>query len=1377
MNGLWKKRIAAMMMTLVMLASLMPAALATGEEGTGSDNSPTATDPATPTTPTNPGDSGSGGDGNQGGDTPTDPCAGGHTWSTAYTSDGASGHYRTCTKCGQKDTIEAHIGMDRFLPSKAATCIDPGEEKATCSAAGCGYSVTQTTAATGIHEYGDAWVSDANGHYHVCKTAGCSAKGDESGHTLVSVNTPSTCTTPGKVGQKCNICNYEAGMQTLPLAAHTPDTSKYEHNDTSHWRVCSVCEQKIDSTVANHTFDSANKCVCGYIKAATTVTVTFQTLNTNGAAATTTQNVAVNGKPTNPGTPSAVTFGGKTYTFRGWTTTAGNPWYVYSNQALVTPSGQAITKATTFYAVYTAATGFTVTYLYPTSTGATSTKQEVVVSGAKPTGVPSPLRSFTANGTTYTFSRWSTLSGTPWYLYSSTSQTAVSPAGVPVTRNVTYYALYTASASTSITVTAAPGKSASFDVAKFRDAYQTKYPGETPSYVEFSVGRSDYEEFPGAVYSGSTALTRSEFIDGSYNYSGSKGLANLSFQADRNAKNNSSLSITYTIYGPSSGRYVTGTLTLKVSGSARDGDIEYEVAPGKYVNFRATDFRSLLRSEYGGAAVDYVQFKQPDSSAFSNGTLYYDYGGGSSQVTLTRSNLSGYKFYYSPGKNDYDLDDLTFAAGNNFKSKITLEFTVYGTGASQSVTGTLVITSTSSTTRGDIEYEVAPGKTVDLNRTDFREFLRDEEGKSVALDYVQFSRPSSTSVFNDGTLYYDYGGGSGEVTLTRTNISGYKFYYAPGKNDYDLDDLTFAADRSFTDEISLDFTAYGTDGEYAKGTLVIRSTAQSDKLDSGDINYKVAPGQSVTVKISDFRALLRKEYNSKSDVDYVVFRRPASSSVFDNGTLYYNKGASGEVTLTRNNLSSYKFHYAPGKNEYDLSKLTFVAGNTFKDSITLDFTIYGEDADEDMDGTLVFYTDASAAAASGYVGSIRYTTVPGTNVQINADDIARFLKKSLPGYTLQYVTLGGVPSNGTLYYNYYSASRYGATARTLITSSNYTSQLYYFAPTATTQYALTELTYVPSGYNYCASIPFTAYATSSLSVSGTILISVTQQAISEVYGITPRGAAVNFPSSDIYTAVLSATGTSLYSIQLLKLPSSNAGTIYVGSGTTTKAATNVQYTYASGASSISQLRFVPTGTFTGSVEIPYVALNSNGTAVASGVFALGVVNGIKSFSDMPTNAWCYKYVAELADANVIGGYSDGTFKADNTVSYGAALKLIMLAAGYPEQAPTGKNVFSGYLDRARADGLVTRSNVNLAAPITRLQVAQLAAGALKLSTSNLSSVKPFTDTSDLYVQALNAAGIVGGYFSNGTSTYRPNNSLTRGQMSAIVWRMLNYRRG
>ena len=318
-----------------------------------------------------------------------------------------------------------------------------------------------------------------------------------------------------------------------------------------------------------------------------------------------------------------------------------------------------------------------------------------------------------------------------------------------------------------------------------------------------------------------------------------------------------------------------------------------------------------------------------------------------------------------------------------------------------------------------------------------------------------------------------------------------------------------------------------------------------------------------------------------------------------------------------------------------------------------------------------------------------------------------------------------------------------------------------------------ELTYVPSGTRYCASIPFIAYGTGGVSVSGNILISVSNAPVSEVYGVTPRNTAVNFPVSSIYSAVLTATGSALSGIQLLELPAATAGAVYLD---TVRADTRTMYTYAAGANQMSSLRFVPTASYTGSVEIPYVALDANGNALASGTFSLGVLNNRKSLSDVNAATWCYKYVMELTDQNVISGYSDGSFKPNSTVTYGAALKLIMLAAGYPEQAPTGKNVFSGYLAKAQADGIVTRSNVSLTAPITRLQVAQIAAGALKLSTSGLSSVKPFTDTADVYVQALNAAGIVEGYFNNGTSTFKPNNTLTRGQMSAIVWRMNQYRK-
>ena len=257
----------------------------------------------------------------------------------------------------------------------------------------------------------------------------------------------------------------------------------------------------------------------------------------------------------------------------------------------------------------------------------------------------------------------------------------------------------------------------------------------------------------------------------------------------------------------------------------------------------------------------------------------------------------------------------------------------------------------------------------------------------------------------------------------------------------------------------------------------------------------------------------------------------------------------------------------------------------------------------------------------------------------------------------------------------------------------------------------------------------------------------------------------------MYSAVSAATGSGLASIQLLELPTATSGVLYCGS---TRADLTTNYSYTSNSDSMTQLRFVPNGAYTGSVSIPYVALGSSGTAIAAGTVSIGIVNSVKKFTDISTSTWCYKYITELSDANIISGYSNGSFQEKNTITYGAALKLIMLAAGYSEQAPTTKgSTFSGYLTRAKADGLV-EGNPKLNGSITRLQIAQIAAKAMKLSVTNLSNKKPFTDTNDVYVQALNAAGIIEGYFANGSSTYKPNNTLTRGQVSAIVWRMRNY---
>ena len=665
--------------------------------------------------------------------------------------------------------------------------------------------------------------------------------------------------------------------------------------------------------------------------------------------------------------------------------------------------------------------------------------------------------------------------------------------------------------------------------------------------------------------------------------------------------------------------------------------------------------------------------------------------------------------------------------------------------------------SVNGTSGSSFTYSVTPGGVKSFNASDFLNGLG-------TLYYVEFSTSSNAYSSFTGYVYL------GNRILSVNELTGYRFYVSnSGYGSYALSDLTLAAYTNARESsVSLSYTAYGSNGT-ASGTLTL---SVSNNGNGGSISKELAPGGTLKLDQEDFESFFRKAYPGYS-LQYVTFGLPAPSA-FNDVTLYYLYGSWGQTTLTRSNLSNYTFYYGNVNSSlYRLDSLTLVADSDFDEEIQIPFRA-SYNSQYYVDGTLVI--KPAEVVKANLSGDIRYAATYNSKVQINAYDIARYFNKSYPGYTLQYVVLGGVPTTGSLYYNYYGASKYGTASPLQLTSSNYNSQVLYFSPASTAQFALTELTYVTSGYNYCAAIPFTAYGSNARSVTGTILISVNPSTVSEVYGVTQRGNSVSFPASSIYSAVSTATGVSLSSIQLLSLPTASQGTVYVGTGTATRATTDALYGYSTGTQRMSQLRFVPASTFTGSVEIPYVAYNSSGTAFAVGLFSLGVLNNPRTFKDVSSSTWCYKYVVELSDANVIDGYADGSFKPDSTVTYGAALKLIMLAAGYPEQAPVNANVFSGYLAKARAEGIITRSDVDLSKPITRLQVAQIATGAMKLNTTNLTSVQPFTDTTDPAVRALNAAGIVEGYFNNGTSTYKPGNTLTRGQLSAIVWRMEQYRK-
>lgn len=163
------------------------------------------------------------------------------------------------------------------------------------------------------------------------------------------------------------------------------------------------------------------------------------------------------------------------------------------------------------------------------------------------------------------------------------------------------------------------------------------------------------------------------------------------------------------------------------------------------------------------------------------------------------------------------------------------------------------------------------------------------------------------------------------------------------------------------------------------------------------------------------------------------------------------------------------------------------------------------------------------------------------------------------------------------------------------------------------------------------------------------------------------------------------------------------------------------------------------------------------------------------FPDVKTTAWYYPYVSRLVADGVINGHTDGTFRPDQDVTWGQALKLIILSAGFSEKEPEEDGHWaSGYLAFAEKKGYVKKDYVtDLEKSITRNEIADLAAAALELSVPE-GMENPFDDTDRESVLALYAEGIMEGSIESGSRLYKGWANIRRSEICAVLCRMEDY---
>ena len=154
------------------------------------------------------------------------------------------------------------------------------------------------------------------------------------------------------------------------------------------------------------------------------------------------------------------------------------------------------------------------------------------------------------------------------------------------------------------------------------------------------------------------------------------------------------------------------------------------------------------------------------------------------------------------------------------------------------------------------------------------------------------------------------------------------------------------------------------------------------------------------------------------------------------------------------------------------------------------------------------------------------------------------------------------------------------------------------------------------------------------------------------------------------------------------------------------------------------------------------------------------------FADVKASSWFGKYVIDLYNDGIINGTSATTYAPNNTLTWAAALKLLLVSNGDLKAADaTGADWSKNAIAKAAELGLVA-ADLDGAKAISRLEFCQVAAKLNKLAESKTES--KFTDCTDGYVMALVDAKVINGMTE---TTFEPDASLTRAQIAKIIYQL------
>lgn len=171
------------------------------------------------------------------------------------------------------------------------------------------------------------------------------------------------------------------------------------------------------------------------------------------------------------------------------------------------------------------------------------------------------------------------------------------------------------------------------------------------------------------------------------------------------------------------------------------------------------------------------------------------------------------------------------------------------------------------------------------------------------------------------------------------------------------------------------------------------------------------------------------------------------------------------------------------------------------------------------------------------------------------------------------------------------------------------------------------------------------------------------------------------------------------------------------------------------------------------------------------------------FSDIKSNDWFVEHVTKLVAIDGIGGYPDGTFKPNNTITRAEFTTILLNAMGYKQENSKTGHWANNTIQKAEEIKILDKNEfpqVSLDRPITRYEMAKLSSKALKVLKENPAEnkekyIEAISDYNKIpnnykdYVLEVYTKGIITGYPDK---SFGGNNNLTRAESSVVVLRVL-----